>query len=133
MNTSSEIFSFARGHSLIECLLVVAIGAIVAASAMPTQAGISQRMQRMQARTALAQASWWMEKQAGMQGSYPATIPDSVWFQDGMNYILSLSLNNGGYMLKATPVGRQTADPCGTLGLNNLGQRSAQGNLTACW
>jgi type IV pilus assembly protein PilE len=133
MKVPCHAFSSTLGHSLIECLLVVAMGAIFAASALPTQASISQRMQRMQARTALAQASWWMERQASLKGNYPASIPDSVWSQDGLNYALTLSLNNGGYALKATPIGRQSGDSCGVLGLNSQGQRSAQGDLSACW
>jgi type IV pilus assembly protein PilE len=133
MNSPCRSCSCTLGHSLIECLLVVALGAIFAASALPTQTHITQRMQRMQARSALAQASWWMERQASLKGNYPASIPDSVWYQDGLNYTLTLSLNNGGYALKATPIGGQSGDPCGALGLNNLGQRSAQGDLSTCW
>ena len=50
-----------RGWSLIECMLVVSLCAVLAAMALPLQTAWGQRAQRAQARAALAQASWWME------------------------------------------------------------------------
>lgn len=122
-----------QGLGLIECLLVVALSATLAAMALPLSGAVGQRLQRAQARTALAQAAWWMEREASLMGSYPTQLSDSAWAQDGLSYRLSLAVAPGGYVLRATPIGKQVGDACGVLWLNQAGQRGADGGAAACW
>ena len=122
-----------RGWSLIECMLVVSLCAVLAAMALPLQTAWGQRAQRAQARAALAQASWWMERQAALTGTYPTSMPDAAWAQEGLSYTLSLTQSGNGYVLRAWPVGRQSADACGTLWLNDQGMRGTEGGSGNCW
>ena len=65
----------ATGLSLIECLLAMALLAVLTTMAWPLQTEMSMRLQRAQGRSALANASWWLERQAAWVGSYPPTLP----------------------------------------------------------
>jgi type IV pilus assembly protein PilE len=123
----------ARGMGLIECLVAVALAAMLAAMAMPWPTVLGQRLQRAQARTALAQAAWWMEREAGLMGTYPTQLSDSAWAGEGLPYRLSLAWVGSNYVLRATPMGQQVTDACGVLWLHQTGQRGADGGLTACW
>ena len=120
------------GLSLLECLMAVSILGILMVLAVPLQTAVTQRLQRGQGRTALAQASWWMERQAALLGNYPTVLPDSAWWQDGLHYTLSLSSTQTSYVLTAQPQGAQALDACGSLWLNNLGQRGASGSDKSC-
>ncbi len=122
-----------HGLGLIECLVAVALGATLAAMALPLPTTLGQRLQRAQARTALAQAAWWLEREAGLRGSYPSQLSDSAWSVDGLNYRLSLSWVGANYVVRAVPLGAQASDACGVLWLNQSGQRGADGGLSACW
>lgn len=122
-----------QGVGLIECLLVVALGATLAAMALPLSGAVGQRLQRAQARTALAQAAWWMEREASLMGSYPTQLSVNAWANDGLSYRLSLAGAPGGYVLSAIPIGKQVGDACGVLWLNQAGQRGADGGAAACW
>jgi Tfp pilus assembly protein PilE len=113
--------------------MAVALLGILAALAVPLQSTVVQNLQRAQGRAALAQASWWMERQAALLGSYPTLLPDSAWVQDGLPYGITLSLTTGGYVLTAQPQGALSTDACGSLWLNSLGQRGATGNANTCW
>jgi type IV pilus assembly protein PilE len=123
----------ANGMGLIECLVAVALGATLAAMAMPLQTVMGMRLQRAQARTALAQAAWWMEREASLSGSYPTQVSDAAWPADAVKYRLSLSWTGGSYVLRATPTGQQAGDACGALWLSQSGQRGADGTGSACW
>lgn len=122
-----------RGLGLIECLGAVALGAALAAMALPLPTTMGQRLQRAQARTALAQAAWWLEREAGLSGTYPAQLSDLAWAAQGLNYRLSLSWVGATYVVRAVPIGAQASDACGVLWLNQSGQRGADGGVSACW
>jgi Tfp pilus assembly protein PilE len=113
--------------------MAVAVLGTLTALALPMHTSVQQSMQRAQGRSALAQASWWLERQAALSGSYPTNLPDSAWVQDGLTYSIALGLTTGGYVLTALPLGKQSNDACGSLWLNNLGQRGATGNASGCW
>lgn len=121
------------GYSLIECLLAVTILTVLATAAAPLQFGMWQRGQRAMARSALAQASWWLEREASWSGNYPATAVLPVVPLDDLSYRLTYTASNGSYVLRAIPQGRQTGDPCGVLWLNDLGQRGSEGPALSCW
>lgn len=122
-----------RGMGLIECLVALALGATLAAMALPLPTTVGQRLQRAQARTALAQAAWWLEREAGLSGIYPTQLSDVAWAVQGLNYRLSLSWIGANYVVRAVPVGAQASDACGVLWLNQSGQRGADGGVSACW
>jgi prepilin-type N-terminal cleavage/methylation domain-containing protein len=128
-----SIAGLAAGLSLIECLLAMTLFAVLTTMAWPLQTEIAMRLQRAQGRSALAKASWWLERQFAWVGSYPSALPMTVWMQEGLSYTLTLSVADGSYVLRATPYGRQALDACGVLWLNGLGQHGADQNSENCW
>lgn len=122
-----------RGFSLIELICVMAIIGLLTAFAMPMYQTAQARSQRQLAKVALMKSAQWLEQVATGQGSYPDSLPESVWRTDPMRYRLSVSSQGQSYVLTATPLGSQASDSCGTLSLNQAGLRSAQGNASECW
>lgn len=122
-----------RGFSLLECLLAVSILAILTLTAVPMQSSSWHKSQRALARTALAQAGWTLEREVLWRGTYDSLTPNWSSLTEGLSYRLTFSLEPDGYVLRAIPQGRQSADACGTLWLNQSGQKGADGGLSACW
>lgn len=126
------------GFTLIELLIALACIAALTSMAWPNYQSLVLRSQRAQARASLLQAAHWFERAASANGAYPATndVPASVLLIDGQRYKMSVTSTAQSYTLIATPLGIQTADPCGTLTVNNLGVRSVQGasqTAAQCW
>jgi type IV pilus assembly protein PilE len=121
----------AQGFTLIECIWAVAIAALLASLSLPLSQGQWQRGQRAQARVALAQAGAWLEREMTLGGAWPSAWPEAAPWVEGLSYRLSFSVEGQGYVLRASPLGRQSSDPCGVLWLTDQGLRGADG--PACW
>ena len=121
------------GFSLIELICVMAIIGLLTAFAMPVYQTAQSRRQRQLAKVALMKTAQWLEQAATSQGSYPATLPESVWRTTELRYRVSLSSQGQSYLLTATPVGAQSTDTCGALTLNQAGQRGSQADVSSCW
>ena len=121
------------GFSLLELICVMAIIGLLTAFAMPMYQTAQARSQRQLAKVALMKSAQWLEQAATSQGSYPDTLPESVWRTDQMRYRLSVSSQGQSYLLTALPLGAQASDTCGALTLNQTGMRGSQGNTTDCW
>jgi len=100
---------------------------------MPVYQTAQSRSQRQLAKVALMKTAQWLEQAATSQGSYPATLPESVWRTAELRYRISLSSQGQSYLLTATPVGAQSTDTCGALTLNQAGQRGSQADVSSCW
>ncbi|WP_310625268.1 type IV pilin protein [Limnohabitans sp.] len=127
-----------RGFSLIELLITVACIAVLASMAWPSYQQHLLRSQRTQARASLLQAAHWLERAASANGSYPklADVPASVLAIPSQRYVLQLTTTAQTYTLRAQPVGPQATDECGTLTLNQLGERgvlNAKQSSAICW
>ena len=121
------------GFSLIELICVMAIIGLLTAFAMPGYQTAQSRSQRQLAKVALMKSAQWLEQAATSQGSYPDTLPESVWRTTELRYRISLSSQGQTYLLTATPAGAQSTDTCGALTLNQAGQRGSQANDSSCW
>jgi type IV pilus assembly protein PilE len=121
------------GFTLLELLIVMSVIGLLSALAMPVYQSAQARSQRQLAKLALMKSAQWLEQAATSQGSYPASLPTSVWQTSELKYRISVSSQSQTYVLTATPVGNQQADDCGSLTLNQSGQRSAQGDTALCW
>lgn len=138
MKSLSASLHSSTGFSLLELLIALACIGVLASMAWPSYQGVLLRSQRAQARTALLQAAHWLERAASANGSYPGVseVSKSVLQIEGLRYQLSLVSTPHSYTLSAIPWGTQAADPCGTLTVNHLGDRSVQGasqSAYLCW
>ena len=130
----------ARGFSLIELMIVVAIVAILVAIAYPNYTDSVRRSNRSDGRAALMQAAQNLERYFTENNTYlGATIaedPDTdIWATDTSTegyFTLDFSVvpTATTYTLRATAVGPQARDEdCAQLTLTHLGVRSPDD----CW
>lgn len=133
--------SHARGFTLIELVIAMAIVAILAAVALPAYNQHILRTHRAHARATLLAAAQWMERAATARGMY-AEPPAGVLAVEGGRYQIAAELPDGvSYTLTATPIGAQAADRCGVYALTHTGLRTQRASaavanpdtVAACW
>lgn len=153
----------ARGFTIVEAMVVVAIIAIITAIAVPSYSAYVVRGQRAAAKSVLLQTAQTMERSYTASGQYPATLtnvagttcaaiaPTDV---SRATYCVTMSTAApapaGGFLLSATPCGDTgTGCPasgnltfvdaqCDVLTLDNTGLKGALGQqntaiTTQCW
>lgn len=131
--------SRARGFTLIELMIVVAIVAILAASAVAGYQFAVTKTRRAAAKGCLTEAAQAMERWYTTHMTYagaaaPACAADvTTWYTVGFSGTPGAAT----YTLQAVPQGGQAeADArCGTLSLDEQGRRGASGSggVAACW
>lgn len=134
------------GFTLIELMVVVAVVGILAAIAYPSYMDSVRKSRRADAKVALSNAAQALERYYTEKNTYlnaslgdgaGAIFPDhapSDRAHESAYYTLSIT-NQGGntYTLNAIPTGTMSADSCGTLTLDQLGQKGAALPIAQCW
>jgi len=126
-----------NGMTLIELVIVIAVMGILMATAVPSYRSYTLRVHRAEAIRMLMQASMCQERLAASRGSYDTRLcqPDTATKSYQLSYDIPDSQGQT-YVAKATPKGAQLADPCGSLLLDQSGDRSISASnisVAKCW
>ncbi len=129
-----------RGFTLVEMLVVVAMVAILGAVAYPSYLAQITKGRRADAKQALVELAQKLERFYTERGTYAgATLGGSGLYAStspgGYYSLVITSQTADGFTITAAPLGSQTSDSCGTLGYNQIGDRSvsAGASVAQCW
>lgn len=136
-----------KGFSLLELMIAVVVVGILAAIAYPAYTNQLQRGWRGEGKAAVLAAAQQEERFFSMNNTYTTTLVDagirgfscSDANTAACRYTITVAAPAGGtiatgYLISATPQGWTDA-LCGTLTLDNLGNRgrNGTGSVAECW
>lgn len=120
------------GFTLVEALLVVTLLGILVSLALPAYQGQVVRAHRTQAMVRLMDMASCQERVRATTGAYDATrclAPADSRYR----FAYDPAAEERGFLIVAQPMGAQASDPCGALGLDALGVRTAGADPVRCW
>lgn len=128
------------GFTLLELMTVLAIIGILTTISYPVYNQHVIKTRRSAAEMALLDAAMGMERYFTEHNSYSGATLASIEvnaYTDSNYYKLVIAMaNDTDYLLQAFPEGGQQQDKaCGTVSLNQLGEKtqSGSGSLSSCW
>lgn len=137
----------ARGFTLIEVLIVVAVIGILAAIGYPSYTDYVKRGWRAEAQSVLLEAAHFMQRfyvanerydraRDGTAVQLPTNLKQAPASGSARYDIVVSAVTPTGYTLEARPTTANANEPCGTLILDALGHRRVRDGARAapdCW
>lgn len=124
-----------RAFTLIEMMIVLVILSILVAVAYPSYQHHILRAHRETAKAALLNAASRLEEYDLVNHTYESATLENAGIPaltEGNSYALRLeNLSESNFLVEAIPQGKQTADECGILSIDEVGQRHAA--ISDCW
>ncbi len=128
-----------KGFTLLEMITVLAIIGLLVTVSYPLYLHHILKTRRSSAQVALLQLASGLEQYRSIHNTYQgATLMDAGLdpYTENKYYQIGIkTLSDASYLLETTPLGKQTEDSCGTLGLDHLGNKSVSGSarVEECW
>ncbi|HEX2518076.1 MAG TPA: type IV pilin protein [Castellaniella sp.] len=140
----TQVETRARGFTLIELMITVAVIAILAAIAVPSYYQYTLRSNRSAAESFMQEVAGAQERYmvdsrqfAGNLSTLGYTVPNTVAPNYKVDLATTGSVSGGtppGYTITATPINSQVRDTgCATLILNDDGNKTTSTGATNCW
>ena len=129
----------AKGFTLIELMVAVAVVAILASVALPSYQEQMRKSRRAQAKADLVEYAQMAERHFTVNNAYTGfTLPSAQSPRENgstARYNLTSNVTATTFTLTATATGAQASDRCGNLAITNTGLKSKTGSaaLSECW
>lgn len=125
-----------KGFTLLEILITCTIIAILAAVVYPSYQRYTFRAHRVNTQSEMVDYAARAERFRSANNTYTGfALPSTTSPRDGATrYNLRLTVSADAFSIRATPTSNQTKDECGTLTINQAGQRTnSTGERSKCW
>jgi len=137
----STLLARARGFTLIELMIVVAVVAILGTIAYPSYVDQVRKSRRAQAKADLVEYAQMAERSHTTNNTYAnfrfsngGTTIQSPREGGTAYYTVSIQAAQGTFTLTAAPQGTQAKDKCGTLTVNQANVKTPSASSAAgCW
>ncbi len=121
------------GFSMIELMIAIVVLTILLVTAVASYRNQGLRANRTNAIDELLRQAAFQQRQFSNNNQYTAV---GNFLTDNGGYQIQTAVPAGGatYVLSAVPQGNQANDSCGTLSINNVGQKTSTiGDDKQCW